>query len=107
MARTVCINPADSVSTMRSDVREGAGQILGRNAREVVAAEPIALGHKIAIETIAKNSPIVKFGVTIGRASQDIRAGQWVHLHNCASRFDERSGTLDVKTGAVTDTKYE
>jgi hypothetical protein len=43
----------------------------------------------------------------IGSASRDIAPGEWVHLHNCVSRFDERSKTLDVQTGAVTDTIYE
>jgi hypothetical protein len=107
MARAFCINPADNVATMLDDVTSGAVQILGQNARDVVAIEPIALGHKIAIRDIAEGDPILKFGVSIGRASRDIRVGQWVHLHNCASSFDERSKTLDVQTGAVTDTKYE
>ena len=50
---------------------------------------------------------VVKFGVRIGHATAAIRAGDWVHLHNCASDVDERSGTLDLHTGATTDTKYE
>jgi hypothetical protein len=50
---------------------------------------------------------VVKFGVAIGRATRDIAVGQWVHLHNCASSFDQRSQTLELHTGAVTDTKYE
>jgi len=107
MARAFCINSADNVATMLDDVTSGAVQILGQNACEVVAIEPIALGHKIAIRDIAEGDPILKFGVTIGRASGRILAGQWVHLQNCVSNFDERSGTLDVRTGAVTDTKYE
>ena len=92
---------------MLDDVQQGEVQVLGQNARSVMALEPIALAHKIAIASITKGQPIVKFGVTIGVASRDIRIGQWVHLHNGQSNFDERSGTLDVQTGAVTDTKYE
>ena len=40
-------------------------------------------------------------------ATREIEAGRWVHLHNLASSFDERSSSLDVHTGAATDTKYE
>ncbi len=47
----------------------------------------------------------MKYGVSIGYATTPIRAGQWVHLHNCASYFDERSNTLDGQTGAPTETE--
>jgi len=107
MPRAFCINSMDNVATMLDDAKDGVVKILGENSREIVLLEPVSLGHKIAIGDIARGNSIVKFGVTIGRASRDIRAGQWVHLHNCQSLFDERSGTLDVQTGAVTDTKYE
>jgi hypothetical protein len=109
MPRAFCVNAADNVATMLDDVREPAAvQILGAlSLREVNSFEPIALGHKIALGSIAKEKAIVKFGVPIGHASRDIRAGEWIHLHNCESAFDERSQTLDLHTGAATDTKYE
>ena len=43
----------------------------------------------------------------IARATKDIRAGEWVHLHNIRSVYDERSSHLDVMTGAPKDTRYE
>jgi altronate dehydratase small subunit len=49
---------------------------------------------------------VVKYGVRIGHATQAIQRGAWVHLHNLASDFDERSGTLDLHSGAPTDTAY-
>ena len=100
------ISPADNVATLLDDVDCGPVRILG-DSGELIAAEPIKLGHKIALCDIATGQAITKFGVPIGRATRDIAAGQWVHLHNCASDFDQRSQTLDVQTGAVTDTKYE
>jgi len=39
----------------------------------------------------------------IGEATKPIRVGDWVHLHNMKSRFDERSNTLDASTGAPTE----
>jgi hypothetical protein len=48
----------------------------------------------------------VKYGVTIGVATEPIGAGTWVHTHNCRSELDERSHTLDRHTGAPTDIKY-
>lgn len=109
MARAFCVNSADNVATMLEEMTApDAVRVLGGvSTFELQSVEPIALGHKIALGDIAAGQPIVKFGVPIGRASRDIRAGQWVHLHNCQSSFDERSQTLDLHTGAATDTKYE
>ena len=85
----------------------GAVNVLGQNPQVIGLLEPIALGHKVALKDIQEGEPIVKFGLTIGRATRDIRAGQWVHLHNCSSNFDERSQTLELHSGATTDTRYE
>jgi len=38
--------------------------------------------------------------VVIGIATRRIEPGEWVHLHNCRSQLDERSGSFDVQTGA-------
>ena len=65
------------------------------------------VGHKIALRDIAQGEMIVKYGVVIGRATQDIPAGSWVHLHVMHSNYDERSSHLDVNTGAPKDTRYE
>lgn len=79
----------------------------GGDTLEVVATGVVALGHKIALREIRQGESVIKFGVPIFRASKVILVGDWVHLHNIASTFDERSATLDVHTGAVTDTRYE
>ena len=107
MARAFCINSADNVATMLDDASDGKIEIFGPQHLRIAAREAIVLGHKIAIRDIDEGKVVVKFGVSIGVASRDIRAGDWVHLHNCASTFDQRSATLDVHSGAVTDTKYE
>ena len=78
----------------------------GREA-EIAAREKIALGHKIALAPIGEGEAITKFGVVIGIAMRRIEAGEWVHLHNCRSQLDERSGSFDVQTGAPGDNAYE
>ena len=99
------VHPDDNVATALMDIVPGPLSIAGREMPP--ALEPIHTGHKIAIRDIALGSPIIKFGVPIGTATRAIEAGQWVHLHNCQSRFDERSGTLDLNSGLATDTRYE
>jgi len=106
MPRCFQVNAQDNVATMLED---GAGMVdvLGQGPGRIELAEQIALGHKVALRDIRSGEPILKFGVAIGRATHDIRAGQWVHLHNCSSNLDERSQSLDVHSGATTDTRYE
>lgn len=63
-------------------------------------AETIPKNHKIALTNIPSGSAIVKYGVTIGRASREILKGSWVHIHCMHSCYDERSSRLDPVTGA-------
>lgn len=111
MKRPTCfkIHPADNVATVLQDVpAETQLQILGGSSINLIrSVEPVPHGHKIALESIAIEHPIIKFGVIIGKASVLIKPGQWVHLHNCRSQFDERSQTLNIHDGATTDTRYE
>jgi altronate dehydratase small subunit len=98
------IQPQDNVATVIDDALAGAVEIIGAGRREIVAVEKISRGHKIALTDIAAGEAVIKFGVRIGHASQMIGRGAWVHLHNLASDLDERSGTLDLRSGVPTDT---
>jgi hypothetical protein len=102
------IHPDDNVATALEDASAGSCSVLGQSSRSSLqAVESIRSGHKIALRPIAAGEAVIKFGVAIGLAKADIPEGAWVHTHNCASRFDARSSTLDRHTGAPTDTKYE
>jgi len=106
MPRSFQVNAQDNVATMLEDGDEFV-EVLGQKPQQIKLVDHIALGHKVALRDIRAGEPVVKFGVAIGRATRAIRAGQWVHLHNCSSNFDERSQTLELQTGATTDTRYE
>ncbi len=104
MTRAFRIHPDDNVATLLGDA-DTAVTIVG--GEEIALHGPVALGHKVALADIPAGLPVVKFGIPIGLASSAIRAGDWVHLHNCSSRFDERSGDFDVVTGAAKDMSYD
>jgi altronate dehydratase small subunit len=93
---------ADNVATLLGEGAEGSTLIVVGPAgkREIVAREKIELGHKVALTAIAEGEAIIKFGVVIGIAMRRIEPGEWVHLHNCRSQLDERSGGFDLRTGA-------
>jgi hypothetical protein len=97
------IQPQDNVVTLIDDAAAGSIEVIGETRQEIVASEKIERGHKVALRDIATNEAVIKFGVRIGHATQPIKRGAWVHLHNLASDLDDRSGTLDLHSGAPTD----
>jgi hypothetical protein len=103
--RAFQIHAQDNVATFIDEAPAGGVDIIGASRGEVVTGENILRGHKIALRDIAANEPVIKFGVRIGHATQPIARGAWVHLQNLASDLDERSATLDLHSGAPTDTR--
>ena len=68
MKQILKIHPADNVAVILTD------------------NNPVApRGHKIALRSIAEGEPVMKYGFPIGRATQDIAEGEWVHSHNLAT----------------------
>jgi len=45
----------------------------------------IPFAHKLALSDVGKGELIIKYGEIIGRATQNIKAGEWVHIHNVES----------------------
>jgi altronate dehydratase small subunit len=106
-SRCFRVTEADNVATMLEDVASGQVRICGANlGKPILAREPIALGHKIAVTDIKYGELIVKYGVPIAVSTRSIMAGELVHLHNCRSRVDERSSRLDPNSGEAKDTPY-
>lgn len=50
---------------------------------------PVPAGHKAARGSIRRGELVIKYGEAIGRATQDIAPGEWVHTHNLKSHLDE------------------
>jgi altronate hydrolase len=75
---SLTVHPDDNVSTLLDfeldDLQTDDGLAL---------REPVGFGHKVARRAIARGDPVVKYGVPIGIATQDIHPGEHVHVHNC------------------------
>ncbi len=59
---------------------EGTGK-----TETVTLLDDIPSNHKFAPVDIGAGQPIIKYGLNIGRASCDIRKGEYVHIHNIES----------------------
>ena len=110
MSAVYVVDGADNVATALSELQSGSAAVIGCRAgqRYLEIGAPVQRGHKVALCGIRRGESIVKYGAVIGRATEDIAAGAWVHIHNMESLYDSRSATaIDPFTGKVTDTKYE
>jgi galactarate dehydratase len=72
----VKVHPADNVAII---VNEGGLAAGTRFASGLVLVEAIPEAHKVALAPIARGEAVVRYGVEIGRAEQDLAAGSWVH----------------------------
>jgi altronate dehydratase small subunit len=51
--------------------------------------QDIPFGHKFALQNIKQGEPVKKYGQIIGIATQDIKMGDWIHVHNITSHYLE------------------
>ena len=61
------------------------GTEISVHGRIVKLGAATRMGHKIATVGIAKEQPIRKYGQVIGFATQEIKEGDWVHVHNVST----------------------
>ena len=82
MIEAVMLNPEDNIGVALVNFRPGAEvKIYGREVW-VKMAESIPYQHKFSVTRIDSGEKIIKDGVVIGKATQDIEQGQHVHTHN-------------------------
>lgn len=82
----VQVHPADNVAVAISDLAAGTGVEVG--AREVVLADDVPAGHKLALAALPEGAEVVKYGFPIGRASAAVPRGGWVHSHNLRTALE-------------------
>jgi altronate dehydratase small subunit len=84
MKDALIIDSKDNVATVLDDISLGdeVGARLGKKTRSLKAVERIPFGFKVALVDIPKGGTVLKYGEAIGRASQPIKKGQLVHVHN-------------------------
>ncbi|MEW6689787.1 MAG: altronate dehydratase family protein [Pseudomonadota bacterium] len=73
------LNPADDVVIARVEL--AAGTTLVKEGNVAVAAR-VPAGHKVAVRALQAGDPVRRYNQIIGFATQDIRPGEHVHVHN-------------------------
>lgn len=93
--KAVIMKPTDNVCTVVGEAHKGMVITSCIEDRKYVVKllDDIPFAHKFALVDIKKGDAIRKYGEIIGIASQPIKAGEYVHVHNlesCRGRGDKR-----------------
>lgn len=78
----------DAVAVAVRDVEPGTARVHyldERDAETVEVSASVPLGHKVALNDVAKGEDVIEYGLRIGTASADIVRGDYVHTHNVRS----------------------
>ena len=82
--KAIKTSPQDNVAIAVTIIPRGVTVTIPGNG-EIVTNQEIPLGHKIALASISKGAGIIRYGEVICSAKEDIKAGDWIHVHNTAS----------------------
>lgn len=87
MKEFIRINECDNVIIALRDYKKD--EVIDLEDEKITLLEDINRGHKIAIKNINKGENIVKYGLPIGYALEDIKIGSWVHTHNTKTNLKD------------------
>jgi len=71
-----------AVMDLQAGAEIGAATLEGKSLSAVKVTEDIPLGHKVALRDLPADKHIIEYNRAIGRAKQEIKAGEHVHVHN-------------------------
>ncbi|WP_140920689.1 UxaA family hydrolase [Limnobaculum xujianqingii] len=87
MKQIIKIHPADNVAVALQDLMDGAS--VDVDGQTVILKQPVSRGHKFALEAIATDGQVMKYGLPIGHALQPIAVGEHVHSQNLKTNLGE------------------
>jgi len=81
------IHDKDNVAVVIEAISKDEVLFLGQLS--LIAQENMDKGHKIALTNIKIGENVIKYGFPIGHAIADIKAGEWIHVHNIKTNLGE------------------
>jgi altronate dehydratase small subunit len=79
----IIINTEDNVATALIPLFKGELLSVDSSSGVIITlSKDIPFGHKFALRDIIKGTPVIKYGEIIGSATEYIKQGDHVHIHN-------------------------
>ncbi len=96
------IDPKDNVATLFLHNAPRHTKItlnINGKPQTITLEDEVPYAHKFAVAPIKKGEQVMKYGYSIGTATEDIAAGKHVHIHNTES--NRGRGDLAAKKAEV------
>jgi altronate dehydratase small subunit len=78
------IDPSDNAAVALCDLKMGDQCTIRMDGKviKLEVIEDIKFGHKMALDSLAKDESVYKYGEEIGKMKEEIKKGGWIHSHN-------------------------
>lgn len=83
------VDSKDNVATALKELSAGKASVGGDLIDDIVLISNIPFGHKAALKPLSAGQSIIKSGCVIGVATKPAAVGEWVHVHNMRSRYEQ------------------
>ena len=85
--RAIVMNSKDNTATAVEAIEAGTDVVVSISGEDisVPVQHKIPFGHKFSLRSIEPGAAVIKYGEIIGYATQTIRTGEHVHVHNLES----------------------
>jgi len=93
----VKLHPSDNVAVALTLL--DAETEVSVDGRSLLVRESIPVGHKIALRDLKAGATVVKYGEPVGRVTQPVESGSWLHSHNMKTNLE---GVVDYRYDPVT-----
>lgn len=80
------IQPNDNVAVALTALP--AGTVCQAGETQVTLRQDVPAAHKVALTHIPAGEQVIKYGLPIGHATQDIQPGDYVHIHNITTNLE-------------------
>lgn len=90
MVKFLAHDKADTVGVATVDIKSGeVAKGIYMDTQELIeikTLKDIPLGHKIALKDMKLGDTVMKYSHDIGKVVSDIKAGDYVHIHNLKTK---------------------
>ena len=83
MVDVIHVHPDDDVCVAVRALR--AGETIDARGTTLEVVDDVPAGHKVALRRLEEGDEVLKYGHVIGRTTQAVPPGAWVHSHNLAT----------------------
>jgi hypothetical protein len=83
--KAILLHPNDNILVVIAPIF--AGERVDIDGNEIVVAQDVNVGHKLARRPLTPGDKVLKYGAPIGSMIKPVAAGEWVHMHNLKSDY--------------------